>query len=404
LALFDKCRKFTRARELMAEQLYPYFQPIADSSCSEVVIHGHRLVMIGSNNYLGLTHHPRVVSAAEQSLRADGLGSGAAPLITGYTHRHAAAESTLAQWKGAEDAVLLPSGYQANHAAVQTLAALGQRRGGTRFLIDKLAHASLLDAVRGTSAAFRVFPHNHLPKLQRLLADAPQDQLQVVITESIFSMDGDAADLVGLAALKARYPFILLLDEAHGSGVYGPNGAGYAAEHGMQSTVDVTVLTLSKSLGAAGGAVCASRNFCAALVNYGRAFIYSTAIPPMIAAAIQEAVAVLRDEPERRRGVRGWGRRVREVLRMLGARIPAGDSPIVPIIFGDEGRALLASRTLLEGGMLVPAVRPPTVPRGSSRLRLTLSCDHTEAEIQRMLDIVTGVIRQLGEDDKVPAR
>jgi 8-amino-7-oxononanoate synthase len=368
-------------------------QPI---SSTRVRIDGTEYVNFASNNYLGLTHHPRVLAAAERSLRADGLGSGAAGLITGYSHRHASAEKAIARWKGTSDAVLLPSGYQANHAAVQTLAALGEKRGGTRFLIDKLAHASLLDAVRGTSAPFRVFPHNHLPKLERLLADAPADQLQVVITESIFSMDGDATDLAGLAGLKARHPFVLLLDEAHGSGVYGTSGAGYASELGLQASVDVTVLTLSKSLGAFGGAVCGSANFCAALVNYGRAFIYSTAIPPMIAAAAEEAIGIMRDEPDGQRRVRELARRVRGTVAGLGLTLPPGDSPIVPIIVGEEARALEASRRLLNERFLVPAVRPPTVPRGASRLRVTLSCDHTDAEVRNLLDILTGVIRQLG--------
>ena len=379
----------TASHQLRARRIV---EPI---SSTRVRIGAAEYVNFASNNYLGLTHHPRVLAAAERSLRIDGLGSGAAGLITGYSHRHASAEQAIASWKGSVDAVLLPSGYQANHAAVQTLAAMGEKRGGTRFLIDKLAHASLLDAVRGTSAPFRVFPHNHLAKLERLLSDSPADQLQVVITESIFSMDGDAADLAGLAALKGRRPFVLLLDEAHGSGVYGPAGAGYAAELGMQEAVDVTVLTLSKSLGAVGGAVCGSRGFCAAVVNYGRAFIYSTALPPMIAAAATEAIAVLRDEPDRQRRVRDRARHMRQTLAGLGLAVLPGDSPIVPIILGEEARALEASKRLLDAGFLVPAVRPPTVPRGASRLRVTLSCDHTDAEVLGLLDILTGVIRQL---------
>jgi 8-amino-7-oxononanoate synthase len=365
-------------------------------SSTHVRIGGAEFVNFASNNYLGLTHHPRILAAAERSLRGDGLGSGAAALITGYTARHAEAEATIARWKGTADAVLLPSGYQANHAAVQTLAALGEKRGGggTRFLIDKLAHASLLDAVRATTAEFRVFPHNHLAKLERLLADAPAEQLQVVLTESIFSMDGDAADLAGLAALKDKYPFILLLDEAHGSGVYGPNGAGYAAEQGLQRSVDVSVVTLSKALGCVGGAVCGTRNFCAAVLNYGRAFIYSTALPPMIAAAGTEAIRVMADEPQRQARVRSLARCVREAMARLGVPTPPGDSPIIPIIVGDEARAMAASQRLLEARLLVPAVRPPTVPRGASRLRVTLSSDHSDAEVQNLLDIVA--VRQVG--------
>jgi 7-keto-8-aminopelargonate synthetase-like enzyme len=224
-----------------------------------------------------------------------------------------------------------------------------------------------------------------LAKLERLLAEAPAGQMQVVVTESIFSMDGDAADLQGLAELKAKYPFLLLLDEAHASGVYGPAGCGYAAEVGKNDAVDVTVVTLSKALGGVGGAICASRNFCAAVLNYGRAFIYSTSVPAYVAAAAAEAVAICRDEPERRERVRAMARRLRADLAAAGFEIPSGDAPIIPVIVGEEAGALRASEMLAEARLLVPAVRPPTVAKGSSRLRVTVSCDHLDEEVERLV-------------------
>ena len=349
---------------------------------THVLIDGKRYVNFASNNYLGLTHHPRVLHAIEDALKL-GAGSAAAGLISGYTDLHRSAEQTIARWKGTQACVLLPSGYQANVAAVQTLAALDEpaSAGGSpvRFLLDKLVHASLLDAVRATGAEMRIFPHNHLPKLRRLLEEAEPSQMQVVVTESIFSMDGDPADLRGLAAIKKELPFVLLLDEAHGSGIYGPAGAGYAAECGLQEIVDVSIVTLSKALGCIGGAVCGSQTFCDALLNLGRAYIYSTSIPPMIAAAAQAAVEVCREEPHRQARLRDLAMRVRSALSQ------PGDSPIIPMILGDEQRALDAAAALREEGLLVIAVRPPTVPRGSSRLRITLSCDHTDAEVRTLL-------------------
>jgi 8-amino-7-oxononanoate synthase len=366
-------------------------RPLEHLSSTHVRCDGVDYVNFASNNYLGLTHHPRLIAAARQSLDRAGLGSGAASLITGYTTTHARAETSIARWKGTQDAVLLPSGYQANHAVIQTLAALGEKRGGVRFLLDKLVHASLVDAVRGSGQAFRVFPHNHLPKLQRLLDEAPADQMQVVVTESIFSMDGDSADLAGLAELKRARPFILVLDEAHGSGVYGPDGAGLAAELGVSHEVDVTVVTLSKALGSVGGAVCASRQFCAALINYGRAFIYSTAVPPWVAAGAEEAIAILHDEPERAARVRTLARRVRQEAASIGFEIPPGDAPIIPIIVGESERAMELARRMQKEGLLVPAVRPPTVAPGASRLRVTLCCDHTDREIDRLLQVLGDV-------------
>ena len=251
---------------------------------------------------------------------------------------------------------------------MQTLAGIGDSKTSVRFLVDKLVHASLIDAVRSTGAEMRVFPHNHLNKLRRLLQDAPRNQLQVVLTESIFSMDGDAADLAGIADLKTEFPFVFLLDEAHGSGVYGEHGTGYAAERRLREIVDVSIVTLSKALGCAGGAVCASQRFCDALLNVGRAYLYSTSVPPMIAAAAQVAIEICRDEPDRQRRVRDLARHVRAALRSMGMSIPEGDSPIIPVILGEDRCTLAAVDSLREKGLLVVAVRPPTVPRGTSRL------------------------------------
>jgi 8-amino-7-oxononanoate synthase len=370
---------------LRESRLFRDRRTLTPLDATHVEADGRRYVNFASNNYLGLTHHPRVLDAVTRACAAAGAGSGAAGLITGHTAAHASAERALAAWKGTGAAVLLPSGYQANHAVVQTFAALGNRApGGVRFLLDKLVHASLVDAVRGSGMPFRVFPHNGLSKLRRLLEEGRG--LQVVVTESIFSMDGDAADLRGLAELKCAHPFALVLDEAHAAGAYGPAGAGLAAELGLQASVDVSVATLSKALGSAGGAVCASGTFCDALVNFGRAYMFSTSVPPAVAAAAEAALGVLRDEPARQARVRDLARRVRAELSGSRLEIPPGDSPIVPVILGDAPAALAASARLRDAGLLVPAVRPPTVPRNGSRLRVTLSSEHTDAEVAQLVD------------------
>ncbi len=401
-------------------------------SPTRVRLDGVEYINFASNNYLGLTHHPRLIEAGRAALESAGAGSGAAGLITGHSAYHESAERAIAAWKGTQGAVILPSGYQANLAAIQTLAALnhraqfhvlrqagtehrersdqsavpdgvdckqhpiahgsvGRRTAGARFLIDKLSHASLIDAVRASGAEFRIFPHTGMNKLARLLEGAPENQLQVVLTESIFSMDGDAADLAGLAKLKAIHKFVLVLDEAHGSGVYGQAGAGYASEMGLQSIVDVSIVTLSKALGGSGGAVCGSAGFCAALLNHGRAYIYSTAVSPASAAIAEAAVGVMRDEPQLQARVRELARRIRAEAARLGLAVPAGDSPIVPIILGSEETALAASARLMEMGLLVPAVRPPTVPRGGSRLRVTVSAGHGEEEVGRLVRGLEGL-------------
>jgi len=352
-----------------------------------VEIDGRVCVNFCSNNYLGLTHHPRVVAGLRIGAEKFGAGAGASGLISGFSPQHAATEAAIALWKSTQAAVLLPSGYQANLAAVQTLAALGRSRGGeVRFLIDKLAHASLVDAVRGSDSPWRVFPHNQMGKLKRLLEEAEEKQIQVVVTESIFSMDGDEADLAGLDQLKRARPFVLLLDEAHASGVYGRAGTGLAAERGLAEMADVFAVTFSKAAGCVGGAICAKENFCRAVLNFGRAYVYSTSIPAATALSIEAAIGVMRDEPGRQARVRELSRTFRAALRGKGWDVAGGDSPIVPIIVGSESAAMEMSERLLEKQLLVGAVRPPTVPRGTSRLRVTLSCEHTEEEIARLAE------------------
>jgi len=359
---------------------------ITPINATHVLFEGREYVNFASNNYLGLTHHPQVIAATERALRRFGAGSAASPLITGYCPPHAAAEQHVARWKQAAAAVLLPSGYQANHAAVQTFAALAVKSGRrARFLLDKLCHASLIDAVRGSAMPFRIFPHNHLPKLERLLADAKTAELQVVVTESIFSMDGDAADLVGLAKLKMTHPFALLLDEAHATGVYGPAGSGLAAEMGLRELVDVAVITCSKALGCGGGIVCGSHAFCNSLVNLARAYIYSTHLPPAMAAAADAAITVMENEPLPRQRLNQIVRHVRSELAKGRWQVIAGSSPIVPLVVGSETAAFAAAQSLLSRGLLTFPIRPPTVPRGTSRLRITLSSGHTDDEIERLI-------------------
>ncbi|MGD1277819.1 MAG: 8-amino-7-oxononanoate synthase [Tepidisphaeraceae bacterium] len=352
-----------------------------------VEVDGRRLINFCSNNYLGLTHHPRVIEAMRSAALQYGSGAGAAGLISGYSAAHASVESAIARWKGTEAAVLLPSGYQANAAAIQTLAAVGAAGGGgARFIVDKLAHASLLDAVAATGAPWRCIPHNGISKLTRLLQEAEAGQLQVLVTESIFSMDGDAVDLAAIAPIKQKYGLIVLLDEAHASGVYGPGGAGYAAEMGLAHAVDVSVVTLSKAAGCVGGAVCGSRDFCDAVVNFGRAYLYSTSPAPPVAAAIEAAIGVMRDEPQLQERVRDLARRLRRRLSQGGIALPPGDGPIIPIVVGDESAALRRAEALMGAGLLVQAVRPPTVPRGTSRLRVTLCCGHSDAEVDQLTE------------------
>lgn len=369
------------------------------------------MVNFATNDYLGLAWHPRVREAAQSAARSHGAGSGASALVSGYTDLHARAEEELARWKGTAAAVILPSGYQANLAAIVAIAKAAEATGrGIRLLMDKLVHASLIDAAGLSGCPFRIFPHNGMAKLSRLLeprsigekngdaASFSDDQrpLDIIVTESIYSMDGDAAPVKRLAELSAASSSAWVLDEAHGTGVYGDAGRGYAAEQGVSA--DVTVVTLSKAMGCAGGAVCGSRALCDAIVNFGRAYIYSTALPPPTVGSVLAALEVMRDEPERQMRVRELGVRVREQLvgLKMDARITSGDSPIIAVILGDAQRTTGVAERMADAGYWIPAIRPPTVPLEQSRLRISLSREHTDSEIDGMIETLGRAIESNG--------
>ncbi len=342
---------------------------------------GRELVNFASNNYLGLAAHPHVTSAVKAAVDEWGWGAGASRLVSGHMEPHRCLEERLAAFKRAEAALVCPTGYAANLAAVRALG-----RSGDAILLDKLNHASIIDAAMGSGAIVRVYPHGDLSKLERLLertADAPR---RIIVTDSVFSMDGDLADLPRLVELKQRYRAMLVVDEAHATGVFGKRGAGVAEWQGVEHQIDVVVGTLSKALGGIGGFIAAARLVIDWIINTAGPFIYTTGIPPAACVAAMAALDVVVREPERRRRVLESAVRVRETLQALGWKTGPSCSQIIPVIVGDAERAVALSRRLEESGLLVPAIRPPTVPRGSSRLRISLSSEHTPDDLERLLE------------------
>jgi len=331
---------------------------------------GREVVSFASNDYLGLTAHPAVVRAAHEALDRWGAGSGAARLIVGSRPVHRALEEELADWKGTERAVLFSTGFAANLGVLTTF-------GGPRTLVcsDELNHASIVDGCRLARADVVVYPHGDVERVEALLA-ARGDRRAVVVSDSVFSMDGDVAPVDELAATCARQGALLVLDEAHA--VLGP-------EPDLDGVEAVRVGTLSKTLGALGGFVAAPARFADLLVNRARSYIFTTASSPADAAAARAALGVLRS-PEGAALVA----RLRAHVDRLRPRHP---SPVVPVPYGDEERALAASRALLDRGLLVPAIRPPTVAPGTSRLRVTLSAAHTDEQVERLRRALDEVAR-----------
>jgi 8-amino-7-oxononanoate synthase len=340
-----------------------------------------RLVNFASNDYLGLASDPRVVAAASTAALKYGCGAGASPLVTGWTEEHEALAAEIAAFERTEAALLFPTGYAANVGSITAL--IGKP---DVVYSDRLNHACLIDGARLSGATIRVYPHADVGALDALFnADAGRFRRMLIATDGVFSMDGDLAPLDHLADLADRFGAMLLVDEAHGTGVFGNDGRGAASELGVADRVAIKVGTLSKALGSLGGFVAGTRQLVDWLTNHSRTLIFSTAAPPASAASAREALRLSVAEPWRRERARALGARLRERLIDSGYRVSPSTGPIVPVLIGDPEAALHLSRHLAEHGFLVPAIRPPTVPEGTSRLRVTVSAAHRDEEVEGLI-------------------
>ena len=381
-------------RELLAEELEAlrkrsldrHLREITGAQGADIKIVDRHLINFSSNDYLGLANDPRLREAAATAIKEFGVGAGASRLISGTQSPHLRLERALAKWKGTEAALCFSSGYAAALGAIPAL--VGK---DNVVVLDKLCHASLIDGVKLSGAVLRVFPHNHLGKLENHLEWARRThpgKRVLILTESVFSMDGDRAPLRELVDLKKRFGALLMLDEAHAVGVIGPNGRGLAVAENVSEEVDVQMGTLSKALGASGGYICGSRTLIEWLINRARSFIYSTAPPPAIAAAAIAAVNFLSSAEGEERRLLLWDRirLMRELLPRTGVseEQTVSNSAIFPWIVGDEKAALNLATVLQKEGFLVPAIRFPTVAKGAARLRITVTAAHHAAQIRTL--------------------
>lgn len=355
----------------------------------EVLVDGHRVLCLASNNYLGLAAHPEVTAAAAEAARRFGAGAGAARLITGGLHLHDELEAALAAFKATESVLLFSSGYLANLGTIAALVGPGDA-----VFSDALNHASIIDGVRLSRAEIHVYRHADAGHAEELLAawraGNPQGRA-LVVTDSVFSMDGDLAPLPALVEACERHGAVLMADEAHATGVVGPGGRGAVAHFGLEGRVPVVMGTLSKALGAAGGFIAGSAELCAYLRNRARSFVFDTAMPPPVAAAARAALGVLEREPHRAERARDLARRLAGGLRSAGYAVPVPEAAVVPVVVGGARQAVVLSEALLARDVLVTAIRPPSVPEGTSRLRATVMATHTDAQVDRALDAFRSV-------------
>lgn len=370
----------TELRKLAANSLTRRRQIRASSQGAEIEVEGRRLLNFGSNDYLALAADDRLKQAASDAMVAEGIGSGASPLLAGLSRTHEALETALAELEGTESALVVPSGYAANAGTIAALVG-----SGDVVFTDRKNHASLLDGCRLSRATVRVYPHNDYERLEQLLKRPDGARRRLIVTDTLFSMDGDLAPLEHLADLADRYGSMLLVDEAHATGVFGDRGGGVSESLGVADRIDVRIGTLSKALGCSGGFIVGRKQLIDWLIHRSRPYFFSTAMPAAIAAAALAAVGVVRDEPHRREHLLAQADSMRKVLRDDGWNTGQSASQIIPLIVSQAERALQLSAQLREQGLYVPAIRPPTVPEGEACLRISLTWGHSEDMIGRLV-------------------
>jgi 8-amino-7-oxononanoate synthase len=386
--IFAKCYGYTRVAMAKAAGAYPYFIPLEDTEGTEVVVNGKRMILIGSNNYLGLTTHPKVREAAREAIDRYGPSCTGSRFLNGNLTLHNDLERALADFVGKEDGLVSSTGMQANLGAISALVGRGDY-----VITDRDDHASIFDGCRLSYGEMKRYRHNDLCHLEAVLQQC-EGKPAMVIIDGVFSMGGDIAPLPGIVDLCQRYGARLMVDDAHSLGVLG-QGRGTAAHFGLTDQVDVIMGTFSKSFASLGGVIAADASVIEYIRHHARALIFSASMTPASAASVLAALEVIREEPERVERVMAIGERMRRDYRALGFEIGPSETPIVPIIIGDEQRTIAFWRALFEAGIYVNPVLPPAVPPNSSLLRTSYMATHTDAQLDRVLDIFSTVGKAL---------
>ena len=388
--LFDKCYGYTEAKEAIRSGNYPYFIPMTENEGSESIFHGHRLIMCGSNNYLGLTTDPRVQQAAVDAIRRFGTSCTGSRFLNGTLEMHEQLEHELAEWLGKEAALVFSTGMQVNLGTISALVARGDI-----VVLDKDDHASIVDGAHLALGETRRFRHNDTADLERVLSGISKDKGKLVVVDGLFSMGGDLAPLPEIAALCKKYGARLMVDDAHSVGVMG-GGRGTAAHFGITEQVDLIMSTFSKSFASLGGFVAGDEPIIHYIKHHARSLIFSASIPAANAAAALAALKIMREEPEHSARVCAIGDRVRKELSAMGFNIGHSVSPIIPVFIGDLQKTLLAWKTLFDEGVFVNPVLSPAVPVGQELLRTSYMASHTDEQIDRALEIYRKVGKKLG--------
>ncbi len=388
--VFSKCVHFTDAKDAIKTGYYPFFIPMSSNEGSVSDYRGHRLIMCGSNNYLGLTTHPAVRQAAREAIDRYGTSCTGSRLLNGTLELHEQLEAELAEWVGKPATLVFSTGMQTN---LGTISALVER--GDVAILDKDDHASIVDGAKLSWGETIRFPHNDMAALEEILKEIPDSKGKLVVVDGIFSMEGEIAPLPSIAALCQQYGARLMVDDAHGIGVLG-GGRGTVAHFGLTEKVDLIMGTFSKSFASLGGFIAGDKDVIDYIKHHARSFIFSAAISPANAAAALAALHVMHQEPERVARVNAIGARMRRALQALGFNIGNSATPIIPIIIGDTERTFITWKRLFDNGVFVNASIPPAVSAGRQLLRTSYMASHTEEQLSQVLNIFEAVGKQVG--------
>ena len=380
-----------RLAEVKENGLYRHLRAVEGAQDATIVLEGREVLLFSSNNYLGLANHPALKQAAQEAIEKYGCGSGASRLISGSMAVHHELEQRLATLKKTEAALVFPTGYHANIGVLSAL--MGP---GDTILSDSLNHASIIDGCRLSRADTRVYRHADTEHLGELLQACPATGQRLIVTDSVFSMDGDLAPLAEIVSLAQQYDAWVMVDEAHATGVFGSHGSGLVEELGLTKEVDIQMGTLGKALGCVGAFVAGSHELIDWLVNRARSFIYTTAIPPAVAASVLAALDIVEQEPERRQQLWDNTQVLSDGLRSLGYTLGATRSQILPVVIGEARETMVVAAAILQRGVFAHGIRPPTVPEGTSRIRVTPMATHTQDHLSRTLDAFAAAGKEVG--------
>jgi 8-amino-7-oxononanoate synthase len=389
--LFDKCLKFTDAKRAMAEGYYPYFIPLEETEGTEVTIEGRRLIMIGSNNYLGLTTHPKVRRAAIEAVRAFGTSCTGSRFLNGTLELHKELERKLAQFVRKEAALVFSTGFQTNLGVISSL--VGKEEV---VILDREDHASIVDGCRLALGETKRFPHNDMEGLEKVLKSCDPDAGKLVIVDGVFSMGGDIAPLPDIIALCKKYQARLMVDDAHSIGVLGANGSGTSSHFGVEDEVDLIMGTFSKSFASLGGFIAGSEEVVHYIQHFARSLIFSASMPPPCVAAVLAALEIMQTEPEWRLKVLSHAEKMRRAFQEMGFDTGASQTPVIPIIIGDMMKTFGMWKELFAAGVYVNPVVPPAVPPNKSLLRTSYMATHTEEQLDRVLAAFAEVSEKMG--------